>query len=164
MADIPVYFGNPMSDHAARHLDIATFGTVLIMSPYKQLNPLIAYHFEYTLGKDKVWALTNNEQSARPSHQVSEQYAKKLTLFDEGVTYGYLASAIARGAMVKTTRLSDEFTYEQYSKQYGVRATPLIAINSEGKVIHSSMAIALNPKLVGELLALLSRSAAKRKS
>ena len=47
MKDIPVYFGNPMSDHAARHLDLNTFGTVLIMSPYKQLNPLIAYHFEY---------------------------------------------------------------------------------------------------------------------
>lgn len=133
MAHIPVYFGNPMSDHAARHLDIATFGTVLIMSPYKQLNPLIAYHFEYTLGKDKVWSLTNNEQSARPSHQVSEQYAKKLTLFDEGVTYGYLASAIARGATVKTTRLTEEFTYKQYEQQYGLRATPLIAINSEGK-------------------------------
>ncbi len=155
MSDIPVYFGNPMSDHAARHLDIATFGTVLIMSPYKQLNPLIAYHFEYTLGKDKVWALTNNEQSARPSHQVSEQYAKKLTLFDEGVTYGYLASAIARGATVKTTRLSDEFTYEQYTKQYGVRATPLIAISNEGKSYTFINGNSIEPKANWRVISLI---------
>lgn len=133
MMDIPVYFGNPMSDHAARHLDIATFGTVLVMSPYKQLNPLISYHFEYTQGKDKVWALTSNEQATRPSHQVSEQYAKKLTLFDEGVTYGYLASAVNRGASVKTTRLTDEFSFEDYKTKYNERATPLLAINKEGK-------------------------------
>ena len=133
MMDIPVYFGNPMSDHAARHLDIATFGTVLIMSPYKQLNPLISYHFEYTQGKDKVWSLTSNEQATRPSHQVSEQYAKKLTLFDEGVTYGYLASAVNRGASVKTTRLTDEFSFEDYNDKYNDRATPLLAINKEGK-------------------------------
>ena len=133
MMDIPVYFGNPMSDHAARHLDIATFGTVLIMSPYKQLNPLISYHFEYTQGKDKVWSLTSNEQATRPSHQVSEQYAKKLTLFDEGVTYGYLASAVNRGASVKTTRLTDEFSFEDYNNKYKDRATPLLAINKEGK-------------------------------
>ena len=133
MMDIPVYFGNPMSDHAARHLDIATFGTVLVMSPYKQLNPLISYHFEYTQGKDKVWALTSNEQATRPSHQVSEQYAKKLTLFDEGVTYGYLASAVNRGASVKTTRLTDEFSFEDYKNKYNERATPLLAINKEGK-------------------------------
>tara|TARA_B100000700_G_scaffold37772_1_gene37421 strand:+ start:1647 stop:3353 length:1707 start_codon:yes stop_codon:yes gene_type:complete len=133
MMDIPVYFGNPMSDHAARHLDIATFGTVLVMSPYKQLNPLISYHFEYTQGKDKVWSLTSNEQATRPSHQVSEQYAKKLTLFDEGVTYGYLASAVNRGASVKTTRLTDEFSFEDYNNKYKDRATPLLAINKEGK-------------------------------
>ncbi len=133
MMDIPVYFGNPMSYHAARHLDIATFGTVLIMSPYKQLNPLISYHFEYTQGKDKVWSLTSNEQATRPSHQVSEQYAKKLTLFDEGVTYGYLASAVSKGASVKTTRLTDEFSFEDYNDKYNDRATPLLAINKEGK-------------------------------
>ena len=155
MMDIPVYFGNPMSDHAARHLDLNTFGTVLIMSPYKQLNPLIAYHFEYTMGKDKVWALTNNEQSTRPSHQVSEQYAKKLTLFDEGVTYGYLASAIARESQVKTTRLSEEFSYEQYIKQYGERATPLIAINAEGKSYTFINGNSIEPKAGWRLISLI---------
>lgn len=155
MAEIPVYFGNPMSDHAARNLDIATFGTVLIMSPYKQLNPLIAYHFEYTMGKDKVWALTNNEQATRPSHQVSEQYAKKLTLFDEGVTYGYLASAVNRGASVKTTRLSDEFSFEDYNEKYGDRATPLIAISAENKSYTVVNGSELEPKAGWRIISLI---------
>ncbi|MDO6567789.1 sodium:proton antiporter [Alteromonas sp. 1_MG-2023] len=155
MMDIPVYFGNPMSDHAARHLDIASFGTVLIMSPYKQLNPPIAYHFENTMGKDKVWALTNNEQSTRPSHQVSEQYAKRLTLFDEGVTYGYLASAIARNASVKTTRLSDEFTFAQYNEKYGDRATPLIAIDAEGKSFTFVNGNSIHPKSGWRVISLI---------
>ncbi len=131
MMDIPVYFGNPMSDHASRNLEMGTIGTVLIMSPYKQLNPMVAYHFEYTMGKDKVWGLSNNEQAARPSHQVGEHYAKKLTLFDEGVTYGYLASAVARGASVKTTRITDEFSFTDYIETYGARVTPLIAIDDD---------------------------------
>ena len=155
MMDIPVYFGNPMSDHAARHLDIASFGTVLIMSPYKQLNPPIAYHFENTLGKDKVWALTSNEQSTRPSHQVSEQYAKRLTLFDEGVTYGYLASAIARNASVKTTRLSDEFTFAQYNEKYGDRATLLIAIDDEGKSFTFVNGNSIHPKAGWRVISLI---------
>ena len=133
MSDIPVYFGNPMSDHAARTMEMSTIGSVLIMSPYKQLNPMIAYHFEYTMGKDNVWGLTSNEQSARPSHQVGEHYAKKLTLFDEGVTYGYLASAVNRGATVKTTRLTEEFDYQDYLDTYGARATPLIVIDDENR-------------------------------
>ncbi|MBU2978597.1 sodium:proton antiporter [Alteromonas sp. C1M14] len=133
MMEIPAYFGNPMSDHASRKLAMDTFGTVLIMSPYKQLNPMIAYHFEYTMGKDRVWGLSSNEQTTRPSHQVSTQYAQKLTLFDEGVTYGYLASAIAKGAAVKTTGLSDEFTFEDYEKTYKDRAIPLIALDQNNR-------------------------------
>ncbi|MCU7553367.1 cation:proton antiporter [Alteromonas sp. ASW11-19] len=134
MMDIPVYFGNPMSDHAARHLELSTFGTVLIMSPYKQLNPMIAYHFEYTMGKNKVWGLSSNEQAARPSHQVGEHYAKKLTLFDEGVTYGYLASAVSQGGTVKTTRITEEFTYEDYLETYGARVTPLIGLDQDNRI------------------------------
>lgn len=133
MMEIPAYFGNPMSDHATRNLAMDTFGTVLIMSPYKQLNPMIAYHFEYTMGKDRVWGLSSNEQTTRPSHQVSTQYAQKLTLFDEGITYGYLASAIAKGAAVKTTGLSDEFTFEDYEKTYKDRAIPLLALDENNR-------------------------------
>ena len=155
MKDIPVYFGNPMSDHGARHLDIDTFGTVLIMSPYKQLNPLISYHFEYTLGKDKVWALSNNEQSTRPSHQVSEQYAKSLVLFNEGVTYAYLASAVARGATIKTTRLSDEFTFSQYNEQYGDRATPLIAIDTDDRTYTFINGNSIQPKAGWRVISLI---------
>ena len=133
MKQIPVYFGNPMSEHASRHLDLSTIGTVLILSPYRQLNPLVAYHFENTMGKNKVWGLTNNEQSTRPSHQVSEQHAKKLSLFEEGITYAFLASAINRGATIKTTRLSEEFSYEDYEINYAGRALPLLMIDANNR-------------------------------
>lgn len=134
MQDIPVYFGNPTSEHAAIHLDINTIGTVLLLSPYKQLNPMIGYHFEYTLGKDKVWGLTNNEQATRPSHQVSKDYAKKMALFGEGVTYGFLAGSVSRGAQIKTTPLTPEFTFKDYISKYGDKATPLMYIDEHNRM------------------------------
>lgn len=155
MMELPTYFGNPMSDHAARTMELSLFGTVLILSPYKQLNPMVTYHFQDTLGKDKVWGLTNNEQSTRPSHQVSEQYARKLTLFDEGVTYAFLASAVARGASIKTTRLTEEFDMEDYESTYGSRATPLIAID-ENKRTHTILnGGKLAPKAGWKLISLI---------
>ncbi|MFT5837681.1 MAG: hypothetical protein ACI9UT_000167 [Flavobacteriales bacterium] len=35
-----------MSEHAERTLDLSLFGTVLVLSHYKQLNQLVTYHFE----------------------------------------------------------------------------------------------------------------------
>ena len=47
-----------------------------------------------------------------------EPYAAKLRLFDNGITYSKLAGYAARGASIKTTRLSEEFTLDEYHQQY----------------------------------------------
>ena len=39
MNGIPTFHGNAMSAHAERSLDSCQYGTVLMMPPYKQLNP-----------------------------------------------------------------------------------------------------------------------------
>ena len=46
MDSIPTYFGNPMYEDTERSLDLSLFGTVLVISPYNQLNTLVNYHFE----------------------------------------------------------------------------------------------------------------------
>jgi hypothetical protein len=47
MDNILTYYGNPMSEHAERSLDLSQYGTVLVISPYKQLKPLVTYHIEH---------------------------------------------------------------------------------------------------------------------
>ncbi|WP_245792039.1 cation:proton antiporter [Teredinibacter waterburyi] len=133
MENIPTYYGNPISDHAARTLDISTVGKVLVVSPYKQLNPLVTYHFDYILGSGSALGLSTND-STRSSHKVSMAYEKKLGLFAEGITYGKLVGMVAKSAVIKTTRLSDEFTMADYSETYGDRALALCAINPSGAV------------------------------
>jgi hypothetical protein len=134
MENIPTYFGNPMSEHAERTLDISAVGRVLVISPYRQLNPLVTYHFENNLGKGTVLGLSNNEHDQRPSHQVSESYAKKLGLFAKDVNYAKLVGLVAKGAVIKNTRLSDSFSEADYDKQYNGRALRLGAISPTGKV------------------------------
>lgn len=134
MDGIPTYFGNPISEHASRNLDISLFGKVLILSPYKQLNPLVSFHFEHELGKGKVLGLSTNDGQKRPSHQVSESYSKKLSLFKDDATYGRLMSYVNKGASVKTTKLSDEFSFADYEEQYEDRCMPLCAILPDGQL------------------------------
>lgn len=127
MANTKTYFGNPMSEHAQRHLDLNAIGSVLVLSPYRQLNPLVMMHFEHELGKEAtILGLNTKESEGMTSHQVSEAYAKKLALFDTYVTYSYLASAMKRGAIVKTTALTEEFTYQNYLAQYENELIPLV--------------------------------------
>ena len=130
MQNIKTYYGNPVSDHAERYLDLSVVGSVLVLSPYRQLNPLVTMHFEHELGKEAtVLGLSTNESDKPQSHQVSESYAQKLCLFDDGVTYAYLANAMKRGATLKTTGLTEEFSFDDYLSEYGTTAIPLVYIN-----------------------------------
>ncbi|MFC6632400.1 cation:proton antiporter [Microbulbifer taiwanensis] len=134
MEGIPTYYGNPISEHASLTLDLSAVGKVLVLSPYKQLNPLVTYHFEHLLGGGSVFGLSQGAQEGRASHRVSEEYARKLALFSESATYSRLASLVAKGATIRTTGLTETFTIEDYRETYGNRATPLYALGPQGKI------------------------------
>ncbi|WP_370979349.1 cation:proton antiporter [Agaribacterium sp. ZY112] len=156
MANIPCYYGNPISEHATRTLDLSSIGRVLVLSPYRQLNPLVSYHFEDLLGKGAVLGLSNNEKEARKSHQVSESYAQKLGLFSEHASYAKLASAVAKGASIKSTKLSENFGQEQYQEKYGSRAMPLCAIDTDSRVHFSTVSKGVKSKADWQMISLIN--------
>ncbi|MDO6691780.1 sodium:proton antiporter [Aliiglaciecola sp. 3_MG-2023] len=155
MENIPTYFGNPMSEHASRTLDLTLFGRVLVMSPYRQLNPMVTFHFEDELGKGTVLGLSNNEQQQRPSHQISESYAKKLGLFADGVTYGKLASWVAKGAKIKTTQLTESFSMDDYLQEYEGNLLVLCAFDSHNKLRMLTNKKSVDPKAGWRIMSLV---------
>jgi len=135
MENIPVYFGNPASEHAANYMDLSGIGRVLVMSPYRQLNPLVSFHFQDLYGTEKVFGLNNNEANVGSGrHQLSESYLKRLCLFGESISYAKIASLMAKGAVLKVTNITENFSYEKFRQRYGETAMPLVYITKEAKL------------------------------
>ena len=133
MENIPVYFGNPASEHATNYMDLSGIGRVLVMSPYRQLNPLVSFHFQDLLGSEKVYGL-NNADSASARHQLSESYLKRLSLFGENISYAKIASIMARGGILKVTNITENFTFERFKRRYGDSAMPLVYLTKDGEI------------------------------
>lgn len=154
MENIPVYFGNPASEHAETYLDLSGIGRVLVMSPYRQLNPLVSFHFQDLLGTEKVYGL-NNAEGVSARHQLSETYLKRLCLFGESISYAKIASLMAKGAVLKVTNITENFTIEHFRQRYGDTAMPLLYITKEAKVKIVSGADAFEFPVGIELISLL---------
>lgn len=155
MEGLPVYYGNPASEHATSHMDLTGIGRLLILSPYKQLNPMVSMHFIDWFGKGKVYGL-GYEHDLRASHQSSGSYTETLGLFGEGVSYSKLASLRAKQAQVKKTQLTDNFTYEQYLEQHGTRCLPLFAIDEKKHCHVFSVKNGITPKSGWTIIGLIS--------
>jgi len=132
MEGLDTYYGNAVSVHADRHLDLIGLGKVLSLTPQTERNALAGQRYRSEFGRNNVYLLLsesekeNNEQASRTS--VSHDYH---VLFGSEITYSKLASLISQGATVKQTNISEDFTYENYQEQYGKRATPLFAFNAK---------------------------------
>jgi NhaP-type Na+/H+ or K+/H+ antiporter len=134
MESLPVYYGNPASEHAENNLELTGIGQVLAVSPYRQMNTHVIYHYLGIFGASKVFALVEGDQDVRASHQASEKYMKVNSLFADGLSYAKLASLYSKGARIKSTQLSEEFSFDSYRRQYGSRASLLFCISPQGDV------------------------------
>lgn len=128
MENLPVYFGNPVSEHASTHMDLTGIGNLLILSPYKQMNSLATYHFLDWFDEHSVFGLAEGDQDQRARLQTADKVQRTRGLFD-GVSYAKLASLVSQGYTTKTTQLSEEFGYSQFLAQYQNQAIVLFTMN-----------------------------------
>ena len=155
MANLSVYYGNPVSEHAENNLDLTGIGRMLAISPYKQLNTLSTYHYLDLFDAGSVFGLPEGDQDVRASHQSSEKYVQTRNRFDEKATFAKLASLVSKGASIKTTQLSQEFSFEDYLKKHGNRLTLLFALKPDKKLVPLGQADKLLPQEGWEIISLI---------
>ena len=134
MAGLDTYYGNALSEHADRHLDLIGLGKVLTLTPHKEVNTLAGLRFRSEFGSNHVYILsTEIEKEKEGTEQKSRTKASHSyhVLFGNEITFSKLASLIAQGAKIKQTKLSESFDYTAYQEQYGKRAIPLFAFNAK---------------------------------
>ena len=134
MEGLITYYGNPISEHAERHLDLVGVGRMLAMSGRANLDALASMRFRSDFGQQGVYELkTTRENIIDDKHKISTRH-RGYQLFAEDVTHGVLASWLRNGAEIRSTQLSDSFTFEQYMDKNEGKIIPLFAIDKKRRL------------------------------
>ena len=134
MDGLETYFGNPVSEHADRNLNLSGLGKLLAMSGRLNLDTLACLRFKPEFGVNNIYELkTTREKHTEDKHIVSTKH-RDYELFSEGADYGNLAYRLRNDAEIKSTQLSDEFTFEQYLKKYKGNIIPMFAIDNKQRL------------------------------
>ncbi len=128
MEGLPAYWGNPVSEHADRHLSLIGIGRLLAMTSSIELNALAARHYRMEFGINNIYTIRNQSESGIAESKSAFKHSGRH-LFDEAVTHQFLAQAIDGGAAVKTTPLTEEFSFESYVRLQDEKRLPLFAID-----------------------------------
>lgn len=145
MEGLPTFYGNPTSEYAELHLDLTSIGKLVASSPMKDLNALASSKYRSELGRNNLFYLNSSaEARASSKHQVSELHRGQV-LIDENFTYSRFSNELKKGAKLKTTTLSDEFTFDDLMKQQ-VGQLPIFAVDKKNALIFFTSGNEVNPK------------------
>jgi len=162
MENLQVYFGNPVSEHASNQLDLTGVGNLLVISPYKHMNSLATYHFLDWFGDNSVYSLAEGDQDQKARHQTAEKIQQTRGLFN-GVSYAKLASLASQGYSVKTTELSDEFSYQKFLDKHQSQALVLFMFDGKGRITPVKSMDKLKPDEDSTLISLVPARAPKER-
>ncbi len=156
MAGLPTYYGNPVSEHADRRLDLVGIGRLLALAPRSELNTLACLKYGQEFGHANVYGVkTSTEKKSEEKYRASA-HQQGNRLFGKDVTYAKLASLLSQGAGIKVTTLSKTFDMEEYKKKHGASATMLFAIDPKGRIKIAAEGIVIKPESGWSIFSLVS--------
>ncbi|MBU3068226.1 cation:proton antiporter [Aestuariicella sp. G3-2] len=157
MADLPTFYGSLLSEHADRHLDLVGMGGFLGLSHHAERNHLGALKFQNEFPKTKILSLASNRDNVQKSSKrtISGNHHGQV-LFGDDTTFSKLASLIAKGAQIKSTTLTDNFTYDDWrSHESNADSIPLFCVDTKGSVLWFTPQHQLEPKSQWQLFSLV---------
>lgn len=135
MEGLEVFHGSAYSEEVLERLDLTGIGRMLAMTPNDEVNSLAALQFPEVFSRAEVYQLPlgtgseeENELSLAPRHLTGR------ILFGPNLNYSYLQEQFERGAEIKATPLTPQFTYEDMQAEYNGRAVPLFVVGPRNKL------------------------------
>ncbi|MBV7433904.1 sodium:proton antiporter [Cardiobacteriaceae bacterium TAE3-ERU3] len=153
MEGLNVYYGNLVSEHADRHLSLVGIGHLIALHPRNEQNMLTILRYKSEFGSRNVYRIKTNDRvnSSEREKDYSEWHSGWL--FDDGMTYNKLMASDSDKAQIRTTNISDNYTFEQY-QQDNPDSIPLFALNSANKLFMFSSKANFTPVKGWKIVAL----------
>ncbi|HIJ78425.1 MAG: cation:proton antiporter [Desulfobulbaceae bacterium] len=131
MDGIATYLGNPISEHADRHLDLVGIGGMLAITPHENLNVAAVMHYRMELGRNNVFMVQTKPADKTPERLNLPVQVRESIIFESRATYAHLASLLQKGGEIRTTKLTEKFSFDQFVEKQGGAALLLFAIDTK---------------------------------
>ena len=155
MDGLKAYYGNPISEHADRHLDLIGIGNMLAIAPQADLNTLASLRYRGEFGRNHIYAIQTKASSEKV---LNASRFRGSELFAKETTFTKLASLIAQGATISKTLLTKNFDFKSYQVKHQGNAIPLFALDPKGRIHFFTPNEPLEPKADWHVISLIAKA------
>ncbi len=159
-AGLPAYYGAVLSEGVLDEINLYGIGRLAAVTSNDEANALAALHFREDFGRSNVYQLPP-ERSDSGRRGVSPEHLQGRYLFHPDLTFAKLGKIFEAGAKIKTTPITEKFTYEKFKELYGNDTISLFLINKGESLSVIAAAQPVTPKPGQTLIAIVPGDAAR---
>ena len=119
-----------ISDRTYEQLNLEGIGKLLALTSNDEVNSLSVLQFSEEFEKINLYQLVPNTN--KDELEFSPMHLRGRFLFGKGVNYDFITNKVMTGAVVKSTTLRAEFSFDDFRKEYGDGFTLLFVIINKG--------------------------------
>ena len=142
-----------LGEHARADIDLAGIGRLAAMTPNDEVNSMAAREFLHHFGRADVYQLAPWDAGSRRA-SISEHLQGRL-LFGKGLHHDALVRIFDQGATVKRTKLTEEFSFDDFRATYNEDVILLFVDDENHKLQVCTTEGELKPKAGQTIIALV---------
>jgi len=131
--DLDTYYGNVLSEFALDYINLDGLGKLLSMTPNDEVNALTAIRFAEIFGRSHVYQLSPNAKTGNKQNDVSNHLTGR-TLFKKEMNFDHISELYKAGKIIKSTLLTETFTFQNFKETHGDDAIPLFLLNKDDSI------------------------------
>jgi NhaP-type Na+/H+ or K+/H+ antiporter len=155
LGGLPAYQGSILSENIADEIDLDGIGRLMALTPNDEANSLAALHMADSFERGELYQLPPLSEKTGKELEYSPKHLRARFLFGEGVDYYQLSSMFNDGWIIKSTKLSDAFDFDQMKKHYDNKLIPLFLIDTSERLFVSTIESPIEPRPGDLLIALV---------
>ncbi|HKJ18577.1 MAG TPA: sodium:proton antiporter [Xanthomonadales bacterium] len=147
MAKMNVFYGDPLSEHADRQMDLTGYTTLMATSRNTEANAMVCARFRHEFGPQNVFSLRPTGPDESDQRKGLARGLRTNPLFGVDVSWSKLASMDAKGAKIKSTKITEDFGFDDFNAEQKDHVVNLFAFDESGKLqVFSSERHQLDPQ------------------
>lgn len=129
MVGLPAECASVLSDYVQEELDLSGIGRVMAVTPNDEVNALTMQEFSSIFGRQNIyrippWDYKKGRRSSEGGHAAGRWVCHPR------VTHNLMRQQVRDGGTFKVTRISDEFTYEQFIERNGANCILFFTVDT----------------------------------
>ncbi len=157
LAGLPATCDSIVSEFVSEEMDFGGIGRLLAMTPNEDLNSLASLEFAAVFGRGEVFQLSTTAGGVGNRKQPTHLRGRRL--FDSEATFDQLNFRFSSGGQIKKTRITKEFSYDDFVKKHGTNSTLLCLLSESGELRIDTVDTPLKPQPGDKVIAMVDQEA-----